>query len=63
MNLSKLDKSKMLDIFRFLKIKKTSLINNASSLLPLPIEHLDKLTCSSTIGIVIIRGAWSDERH
>ena len=37
-----------------------SLMNDFSFLLPLTIEHLQSLMCYSSIGIVTVRGVWSD---
>jgi len=46
----------MLDMLRFLKTQKTSLMNASSSLLPLPIKHLDEVMYSLIIEMVIVRG-------
>ena len=55
--LSKLVISDRLDILRFLIDMVTFLIKDASSSLSLMIECLVELTLSSTIGIVMVRGA------
>ena len=56
-NLLVLDRS---EILRFLIEIVVFLMKAASSLLFLIIEYLDEITLSSIIGIVIVRGVWSD---
>ena len=56
-NLLVLDRS---EILRFLIEMVVFLMKAASSLLFLIIEYLDEITLSSIIGIVIVRGVWSD---
>ena len=43
-----------------LKTQVTSLMNSSSSLLFFDRENLEVITCSSSMGIVIVRGAWSE---
>ena len=62
MILFKLAMSDRLDTLRFLMDKVMSLIKATSSSLSLMIEHLVKLTLSSTIEIVMVRETWSDVR-
>jgi len=54
--------SDRLDVWRFLMDMVTSLMKAISSLLSLIIEYLVELT-PSTMGMVMVRGAWSDIRH
>ena len=62
MTLSKLAMSNRLDILRFLKDKVISLMKTTSSLLFLIIEHLVELMLSSIMGMVMVRGVWSNIR-
>jgi len=55
--------SNRLEVLSSLKKLVMSLINAASSLLFLMIDHLEEFTNSSTMGILMLRGAWSDVRH
>ena len=59
----KLGISNKYDVFKNLKDAITFLMNNFSSLLPLIIDYLTELMFSSTAGIVIVNGAWSEVRH
>ena len=54
--LLRLAMSDRLELLMFLMDVVRSLINVNSSLLSLMIEHLLELICSSTMGIVIVRG-------
>ena len=63
MILSKLVMSDKLDMLRFLMNIKMSLMKAAFSSLSLMIEHLVELILSSMIGMVIMRGTWSNVRH
>ena len=60
---SSLSLSDKLEMLRFLRADATSLINNFSSLLFFAIENLDVIMFSSIMGIVIVRGVWSEESH
>ena len=60
---SKLFLSIMLDMSRFLKINMTSSTKAISYLLFCGIDSLEVLTISSAMGMVIVRGAWSEERQ
>ena len=53
----------MLRVFRFLKTEMTSLINAVSCLLFCWIKSFKVLIVSSTIGMVIDKGVWSDVSH
>ena len=59
-SLSLSDKSEM---SRFLRADTTFLMNNSFSLLFFAIENLDMMIFFSVIGIVIVRGGWSEESH
>jgi len=63
MTLSKLAIFSKLDILRFLTEVVTSLMKNTSFLLSLMIEHLVVLVLSSMMGILMVRGAWSNVNH
>ena len=69
LNLNKLTKFSNLtlsikfEILRFLILADTSLTNVTFSSLPFRIESLDKVMNSSVMGIVIVRGAWLDDKH
>jgi len=52
-----------LEVLSSLKELVMSLINTASSSLFLTIDCLEEFTNSSTMGILIVRRAWSDIRH
>ena len=60
---SSLSLSDKLEMLRFLRADATSSINNFSSLLFFAIENLDVIMFSSIMGIVIVRGVWSEESH
>ena len=62
MTLSKLVISDKLDVLRFLMDVVTSLMKATSSLLSLMIEYLVELMLFLTMGMVIVRGVWSDVR-
>jgi len=62
MTLSKLVISDKLDVLRFLIDVVTSLMKATSSLLSLMIEYLVELMLFLTMGMVIVRGVWSDVR-
>ena len=60
---SSLTLSVRFEVLRFLIITEASLTKATSSLLPFGIESLNKVMNSSVIGIVIVRGAWSDNKY
>ena len=60
---SSLSISDKLEMFRFLIMDETSLMNNAFSSLFFVIENLDELMFSSMIGMETVRGAWSKVSH
>ena len=59
---SRLSLSVRLVISRFLKIEMISLTNVVSCSLFGGIDNLEVLMNSSTIGMVMMRGAWSENR-
>ena len=61
MNLSLLLLEKL--ILMFLIAYETSLIKLSSSSLFFAMENFDEIMFSSVIGIVIVRGVWSEESH
>ena len=58
---SKLVISNINEVLMFLNDDVRPLINVASSSLSLAIDHLLVLICSSTMGMVIVRGVWSED--
>jgi len=54
--------SNRLEVSSSLRELVMSLINAASSLLFLTIDHLEKFTNFSTMGILMVRGVWLDIR-
>ena len=60
---SKSSMFEIVNIFTFKKDATISLTNSASSSLFFAIDHLLNSIYSSMMGMVTIRGAWSDERH
>ena len=49
------------EVLRFLRAVAISLMNNSSSLLFFAIENLNVMMFSSVIGMVIVRGVWSEK--